>query len=68
MRHHGVGTTVAVCSEKPHRLQNRRVDGLPSPQSPQIRSFGCSGLVGGAFGSVVDRLLVLACWGIIAAG
>ena len=39
---------MAVCNELPHLLQNRRVGGLPSPQSPQIRSSGCSRRVGGA--------------------
>jgi hypothetical protein len=48
LRHHGVGATTAVSSEEPHRLQNRRVGGLPSPQFPQIRSSGCSCRVGGA--------------------
>src|SRR5215212_8240849 len=40
LRHHGVLTTAAAPSEPPHRLQNLRLAGLPSPQSPQIRSPG----------------------------
>src|SRR6266496_856445 len=47
LRHHGVLTATADSSEPPHRLQNFRFGGLPSPQSPQTRSPGCSRLVGG---------------------
>src|SRR6266540_7219615 len=46
LRHHGVLTATAVSSEVPHRLQNFRFGGLPSPQSPQTRSPGCRRRVG----------------------
>jgi hypothetical protein len=74
LRHQGVGTTVAVCNDSPHRLQNRRDGGLPSPHAPQIRSSGCSVRVGAEGAGGVGLLRTGACgrlsagWGLRAAG
>src|SRR6266545_1778963 len=57
-RHHGVLTVSAVASDPPHRLQNLRMGGLPSPHSPQTRSPGLSRLVGGLGFTVGGRMLV----------